>query len=147
MMYVPSYDGISIGVWNMANAPKTPTVDTNEVIETVKTRLNKDATDKVETKLTITFDDDKVEREYATRGIIITMQSIWRNAGVIPDTDVVSLSELGKRVKGGGFKSTPESLSARIGKQTRDEYTSTLTLLGIDAKTINAMVTKKFGKQ
>ena len=97
----------------------------------VKTRLNKGGNPSV-TKLTVIFDSDELTREFAMRGAVIAMQALYRDAGKIPPTDTVSLSELKKRSAERGFtKPTAESTLARMQKLDDDAYRGVLQNLGM----------------
>lgn len=118
----------------MKVAPSLPFVDME-----IKTKLNKDDTSPVLTKLRIIFDDDKAAQKFAARAGAIAWQATARMTGAIPSTDEVLLSDLAKRQSGGGFKATPESLANRVAKMSNEDYVATLEKLGMDKATIAKM--------
>ena len=114
----------------------TPTSNTT----VVKCRTRKSEADPVTTTtmLTITWDDDVAVREFAKRGVVIAWQSLVRAAGVIPDTDTVSIAELIKRT-GGGFTPTPERALGMLNKLSPDDYKHSLMALGLTGKILDTM--------
>ena len=117
--------------------------------KTFKTKLSKDAAESVETKAVIDWTDvtEKELQELAAATVVINQQSIYRTSGTIPTTDTISVRKQLDSPRGGGFKVTPESMAAKIGKMGKEEYAKSLTLLGLNEKEVQKMVSKKFPEQ
>lgn len=114
--------------------------------KTVKTRLTKDSP-VVETSLILDFTGATREQliTMAIPSLIIDWQAVQRTAGAIPKADTIKVVEFLSRPKGGGgFKVTPENMAARVQKMDKEDYTKTLTNLGLDEKTVQKMVKQKF---
>lgn len=112
---------------------------------TVKTKLNKDDKSPKSTDVTVDFTGVSQEQleELASATVIINEQSVWRTSGVIPEKCTIKVLEQIGRPRGGGFKVTPESMAARLGKN-EVEYRETLKLLGLQEAQIDKMAKQKF---
>ena len=97
----------------------------------------------INTVLTIVFDDEKATQDFAIRGAVIAWQQRCHNAGVVPESETVLISELAKR-SGGGFKITPDSIAAKVRKMPQEEYTQTLRNLGLPESEIVKLVKKQY---
>lgn len=116
----------------------------DKVKYTIKTRLNKDATEKEVTEVTVIYDDPTAERMFASRGILITAQAIFRASGEIPATYEVKVSELAKRERGGfTMKATPDNALKLLGKLNDADMTVALTQLGMSRSAIAAILANR----
>lgn len=118
----------------------------NEIYsDTIETRMERGGV-KSETKVELDF--TKCSRDeligLAKSTVIIDLQATYR-ASKIPATDRVDVKEFLGRPRGsGGFKATPENLADRINKMSREDYTKTLTNMGLDEKAVAKLVREKF---
>ena len=119
------------------------TTNDNMVVETLKTRVEEGAPQS-ETKLTITWDDPKAERAFATRGVRIAAQAMMRASGAIPAELAVTVSELAKRERG-GFSMKPTSANAKrmMDKLSDAEYSAALLSIGIADREVARMVANR----
>lgn len=129
------------------NTQSKPEVNGNATDVTCKTRVDEKSTEKVETKLTILWDDENATREFAKRGVVIAAQSIWRATGDIPASYEVRVSELAKRERGGfAMKPTPQNVMRLLGKMDDAQRVATLKELGLrsdrDIKSILSALSK-----
>lgn len=103
----------------------------------------------IETKAVIDFEGVTREEleKLAAATVIINQQAIYRTSGLIPAKDTIKVREQLDRPRGGGFKSTPESLAARANTLDREGYRKFLTNAGLDLTEaqIEKMLVKKFG--
>lgn len=114
--------------------------------KTFKTKLSANATESVQTEAVIDFEGVTQEEleALAAATVVINQQALYRTAGVIPKSDTISVRKQLDSPKGGGFKPTPEALSARINKMTAADYRATLEQLGLPEAQVDKMVSKKF---
>lgn len=116
---------------------------------TCKTRLNKDDTNPVTSSVTIEFDDETATQKFAVRGVIVAWQSMVRDAGVIPTSDTVKVSELIKRTVErhrlvvAQFKVTPDSIANRMVKMSDDDFRATLEKMGLDPRVVKQIMEKQ----
>lgn len=119
------------------------TKDENVVVETLKTRVEEGAPQS-ETKLTITWDDAKAERAFATRGVRIAAQAMMRASGAIPATLEVSVSELAKRERGGfAMKPTAANAGRLMAKLSDADYIAALVNIGVSAADAKRMAANR----
>jgi hypothetical protein len=111
--------------------------------KTFTTKLTKDGT-AVETKAVIDWTGVTTEelQKLAAATVIINQQAIYRTSGTIPATDTIEVRKQLDAPRGGGFKPTPENMTARITKMGREEYIKSLMLLGVTEKQAAAMADK-----
>jgi hypothetical protein len=97
---------------------------------TFKTRITKGG-DAISTVATIDWSgvtDEQVQK-LAERSVIIATQAMYRTAGKVPATDTIDVAKMLTRERG-TFKSTPESIVAKVYKMTPEQRAQVLKLLG-----------------
>ena len=128
----------------MANAPKPATTPANVTVLKCKTRVDENSPTKVETAISVEWDDENATRMFAARGVVIAAQSIFRASGDIPAEYSVKVSELAKRERGGfTMKPTAQNAGRLMAKLSDDEYRAALVALGITAREVERMVTAR----
>lgn len=97
---------------------------------TFKTRITKGG-DAIQTVATIDWSgvSDEQVKKLAERSVIIATQAIYRMAGKVPATDTVDVAKMLARERG-TFKSTPESVVAKVNKMTPEQRALILKMLG-----------------
>lgn len=97
-----------------------------------------------EVKLTVNWDDEKAERNFALRGVKIAAQAMMRASGSIPADLAVSVSELAKRERGGfAMKPTAANAGRLMAKLSDEQYAEALAGIGISAGEVRRMVSAR----